>query len=220
MSRKRSGSSARRRLKTGNEGWLTSYADLMTNLLIFFILIVSASEVQTGKMERMASRISGQSSGQSSGTLAEAQQTVEKTIRDEKLEGKVTARMTDAGLELSFNSGVTFASGRADVRPEMLDPLKKVLSGLVSYSARYQFAVEGHTDRIPIAAGGAYRSNWELASARSLEVRENLESIGVPRDRIRVEAYADTRPLAEDDVKGLAPEEALARARRVVVRLY
>lgn len=216
MSRKRSGSSARRRLKTGNEGWLTSYADLMTNLLIFFILIVSASEVQTGKMERVASRISGKSSG----TLAEAQKTVEQSIRDEKLEGKVTARISDAGLEISFNSGVTFASGKADVRPEMLDPLRKVLSGLVSYSSRYQFAVEGHTDRVPIAPSGGFRSNWDLSSARSLEVRERLESIGVPRDRIRVEAYADTRPLADSEVAGLAPDEALARARRVVVRLY
>lgn len=213
---RRSGRQGRGRLKTGNEGWLTSYADLMTNLLIFFVLIVSASEIQTGRMERMMSRISGKSGG----TLEEARQTAEKTIRDEKLEGKVIARMTDSGLELSFNSGVTFASGRAEVRPEMLDPLKRVLSSLVGYASKYQFAVEGHTDHVPIAAGGAFRSNWELASARSLEVRERLETLGVPRDRIRVEAYADTRPLPVDDVKGLTTDETLARHRRVVVRLY
>jgi chemotaxis protein MotB len=210
------GRTARHRLRTGDTGWLTSYADLMTNLLIFFVLIVSASEIQTGRMERLLSRISGRTTG----SLVEAQKTLEQTIKSQGLEGKVSVMMTDAGLELSFNSGVTFASGKAEIRSEMLDPLQKVLAPLVPLANKYQFAVEGHTDRIPIGGGSPYKSNWELSSARSLEVRERLEGMGVPRVRIRVEAYADTRPLPADQIKGLNEEEALARARRVVVRLY
>lgn len=206
----------RHRLKTGNEGWLTSYADLMTNLLIFFVLIVSASEIQTGRMERILSRLSGESSS----SLQQAQQTLEETIRTQKLQDKVSVKMTDAGLELSFNSGMTFASGQAAIRPDMLEPLSKVLAPLVALSSKYQYAVEGHSDNVPIGHTSTYRSNWELSSARSMEVRERLESMGVPRTRIRVEAYADTRPLPAEDVKGLSAEDALARHRRVVVRLY
>lgn len=128
--------------------------------------------------------------------------------------------MTDAGLELSFNSGLTFASGNAEVRPSMLEPLTKVLKPLVALAGKYQFAVEGHSDAVPIGTASPYHSNWELSSARALEVRERLENIGVPRTRIRVEAYADTRPLPIQETKGLTPEEVLARHRRVVVRLY
>ena len=190
----------------------------MTNLLIFFILIVSASEIQTGRMEHILSRISGK--GSAAGSLSDAKKTLEATIASQHLENKVSVRMTDAGLELSFNSGVTFNSGKADIRAEMLDPLVQVLTPLVSYAGKYHFAVEGHTDSVPVGAGSPYKSNWELSSARSLEVRERLESIGVPRTRIRVEAYADTRPLAADQTAGLAPDEVLARHRRVVIRLY
>lgn len=208
---------ARHSLRTGNEGWLTSYADLMTNLLIFFVVIVSASEVQTGRMERIMSRISGQPE---SGSLAEARAVVEKTIAEQNLGGKVSVQMTDSGLELSFNSGVTFDSGKAQIRTEMFDPLTKVLTPLVSLSSKYRFAVEGHADPVPVGVGSEFKSNWELSSARSLAVREQLDRLGVPRDRIRVEAYADTRPLPAEELKGLSSVDALARNRRVVVRLY
>ena len=52
----------RLRLKTGNEGWLTSYADLITNLIVFFILIISASELQKGKLEAISEAITQHSS--------------------------------------------------------------------------------------------------------------------------------------------------------------
>ncbi len=203
-------------LRTGNEGWLTSYADLMTNLLIFFVLIVSASEIQTGKLEMILSRISGKAVG----TLSEAKNVIEKAIQDQKLAEKVTVQMTDAGLEVSLNSGVTFASGRAEIRPEMIEPLTKVLTSLVPLGGKYRFAVEGHTDSVPIGSTSVFKSNWELSSARSLEVREQLETIGLPRERIRVEAYADTHLLPAEMLKGLPHDEALARHRRVVIRLY
>jgi chemotaxis protein MotB len=211
------GRRAPNRLRTGNEGWLTSYADLMTNLLIFFVVIVSASEIQTGRMERILSSLSGK---RQSGSLAEAQKVVENTIAEQKLSGQVAARMTDSGLELSFNSSVTFASGKADIKLEMFAPLEKVLAPLVPLASKYRFAVEGHADAVPVADGSVFKSNWELSSARSLAVREELERLRVPRERIRVEAYADTRPLPPEELKGLSPDEALTRNRRVVIRLY
>ena len=211
--------SARRynRLRTGNEGWLTSYADLMTNLLIFFAVIVSASEIQTGRMERVLSRISGKPE---TGSLAEAKAVVEKAITQQNLQGQVAAKMTDSGLEISYNSGVAFASGRAEIKQEMLDPLLKTLAPLIPLAGKYRFAIEGHADAVPVADGSGFKSNWELSSARSMAVREQLDKLGVARDRIRVEAYADTKPLSEKELAGLSEAERLARNRRVVVRLY
>jgi chemotaxis protein MotB len=206
----------RHRLRTGNEGWLTSYADLMTNLMIFFVVIVSASEIQTGRMERLLSRLGGTPAG----SLAEAQAVLDQTIREQNLDGQVRVDMTDAGLELSFNSGVTFAAGQANIRPEFQDTLVKVLSPLIPLADKYRFAVEGHTDPMPVSKSSVFKSNWELASARSTEVREHLEQLGVPRQRIRIEGYADTRPLPPEQLQGLPAEVALARHRRVVVRLY
>ena len=205
------------RLKTGNEGWLTSYADLITNLLIFFVLIISASQIQTGKMEKIISQLNhGKASTES---LPAAAKKVKEALAEQKLTESVNVQLTDQGLELSFESGVTFASGGADVLPTMEEPLAKVLVVLTPFAKKYRFAVEGHTDEVPISSG-RFKSNWELSSARAMQVRERLEQVGIEKNRIRVEAYGDTKALPPEGLKGLTREQVLAKHRRVVVRLY
>jgi chemotaxis protein MotB len=207
----------RKRLKTGNEGWLTSYADLITNLLIFFILIMSASELQMGKLESIASAFSQTVSPKS---LSHAEKVLSEEIKKQNLDQQVEVKMTNSGLEISFNSGVTFASGGADVLPEMVEPLKKVMALLPEYADRYKFAVEGHTDEEPVKKESIFKSNWDLAAARALKVRDLLENVGLPKQKIRVEAYADTKPLATQQLTGLNHQQILAKHRRVIIRLF
>jgi len=114
---------------------------------------------------------------------------------------------------------VVFDSGQAKIRPEVEKAVSSMLGLLAPYSNKYSFAVEGHTDTTPMN-GGAFPSNWELSSARAIVVRARLEEAGVTRNRIRVEGYADTKPLPEDSLKGISPDERLARHRRVIVRIY
>lgn len=205
------------RLKTGNEGWLTSYADLITNLLIFFVLIISASSIQTGKMEKIIAQISQQKPATES--LSSAEKKVKEALKEEKLTENVHVKLTDAGLELSFESGVTFASGSEAILAQMEEPLAKVLKVLTPYAGKYNFAVEGHTDETPISSG-RFKSNWELSSARAMQVRERLETVGVEKHRIRVEAYGETKALDPETLNGLTRDQVLAKHRRVVVRLY
>jgi chemotaxis protein MotB len=207
----------RSRLKTGNEGWLTSYADLITNLLIFFMLIISASEIQMGKLESIASALSERASPQS---LSHAEIILKEEIKAQNLENKVEVSMTPSGLELAFNSGLTFSSGGAVVLPEMVGPLKKVLSLLPPYAEKYRFAIEGHTDETPLKGESVYKSNWDLAAARALQVRERLEEVGIAKEKMRVEAYADTKPLSPVQLKNLTVDQVFAKHRRVIIRLY
>lgn len=207
----------RSRLKTGNEGWLTSYADLITNLLIFFMLIVSASEIQTGKLDSIASNFSKSSSTQS---LSQAEKILNGEITKQNLKDEVEAKITSSGLEISFNSGLTFASGGATILPNRIEPLKKVLSLLLPYASKYKFAVEGHTDEVPLRKDSSFKSNWDLAAARALQVREYMEVVGIEKTKMRIEAYADTKPLPVDDTKGLLSDQILAKHRRVIVRIY
>jgi chemotaxis protein MotB len=204
------------RLKSSGEGWLTSYADLITNLLIFFVLIISASAVQTGKMEKIIESIS---QNRATDSLATAATEVKAELAKAQLAANVRAELTDAGLEIVFDSGVTFDSGSAAIIPSMVEPMAKVLEVIKPYSQRYQVAIEGHTDERPLV-GGAFKSNWELSSARAMAIRERLEGIGIDPKRLRVEAYADTRPLAGLAAGGADKETFLARHRRVVIRLY
>lgn len=206
-----------RRKASGDEAWLLSYADLITNLLIFFVMLLSAAEISRSKMQKITQNLSGQESPQS---LSSIQKEIDQKIVDRGMESMVSTKLTDDGLELSLNSGIVFDSGKALIRDDVTQIVSAMLGTLSPYAQRYAFAVEGHTDKVPLAEGSSYRSNWELSTARAHAVRSRLEATGIPAERIRVEGYADTKPLSPDELKGLSDTEVLARHRRVIVRVY
>lgn len=207
----------RRRTYANEEGWLLSYADLVTNLLVFFVMLLAAAQISRTKMQQIAQNLSGVQSAQS---LSSIQDEIDQRIRKEGLQDLVSTELTDDGLELSLNSGLVFDSGHADIRPEMVPTLESMLRVLAPYSGKYDFAVEGHTDSRPLVNGTLFRTNWELSTGRANAVRSRLEVVGVPAKNIRVEGYADTKPLPEEALVGLDEEERLARHRRVIVRVY
>jgi chemotaxis protein MotB len=206
-----------RRAKGHEESWLLSYADLITNLLLFFVLLLTAANLSKGRMQQIAKGISGSDSPTS---LESIRKEIDAEIARKRLQEMVSTVVKDDGLELSLNSGLVFDSGSAKIRAELEETLRSMLQVLAPYSSKYSFAVEGHTDPTPIINGTVFASNWELSSARAIVVRQRLEEVGVVRDHIRVEGYADTRPLPEEQLQGLTPELRLARLRRVVVRIY
>lgn len=196
---------------------MLSYADLITNLLIFFVMLLAAAEISRTRMQQITEKISGVEQPES---LSAIQEQIEEKIEEEGLEEMVRTDLTDEGLKLSLNSGLVFDSGQAAIRTDQIPVLERMLQTLVPYAEKYDFAVEGHTDTTPIGAGSMYKSNWELSADRANAVREELEKVGVEQERIRVEGYADTVPLPEDELEGLSPAERLARHRRVIVRIY
>ncbi len=205
-----------RRAKMGDESWLLSYADLITNLLLFFVVLLTAANLSKGRMQQIVKSMSGSESPMS---LESNRQEIEAEIAKKQLQELVHATVLDNGLEVYLSSGLVFDSGKAVIRPETESVVMSMLQVLVPYSSKYSFAVEGHTDSTPIA-GGTFRSNWELSSARAIIVRQRLEDVGIARATIRVEGYADTKPLPPDQLEGLSLEERLAKHRRVVVRIY
>jgi len=207
----------RRRVYSSDEGWLLSYADLITNLLIFFSMLLAAAQISRPRMQQIAQQISGVEQPES---LSSIQGEIEAQIEREGLEGMIRTDLTDEGLELSLNSGLVFHSGHAEVLGEQEDTLGSMLQTLVPYADQYDFAVEGHTDSMPLVNGATFTTNWELSAGRANAVRARLEQVGVEEGRIRVEGYADTEPLPEESLVGLSEAERLARHRRVVVRIY
>lgn len=206
-----------RRSHTNDEGWLLSYADLITNLLVFFAMMLAAAQISRTRMQQIAENISGTEQPES---LSSIQEQIEKKIAEDGLQDMVTTKLTDDGLKLSLNSGLVFDSGSAVIQTGLTTTLDQMLGTLVPYAERYDFAVEGHTDATPVVRNNTYPTNWELSTGRANAVRGRLESVGVDQNRIRVEGYADTVPLPEADLMGLSDAERLARHRRVVVRIY
>lgn len=207
----------RSRKARGDDDWLLTYADLVTNLLVFFAMLLAAAQISRPKMQQIAESLSGTAPPTS---LSAIQEEIEDQVEEAGLQEMITADRTEEGLEVSLNSGLVFASGSATVRPEQEELLQQMLQTLVPYAEHYRFAVEGHTDSQPVSPNSQFASNWELSTARANAVRSRLEIVGIDKERVRVEGYADTVPLPPEDLEGLSIDELLARHRRVVVRIY
>jgi len=193
-----------------DELWLISYADLLSLLVGFFIMIIAAVPMRQATFERIAAAISGSKSA----PLQQLRERVEDLVaKSPELRDRVIARDDAEGLGIEFKDALLFDSGSADVRPEGRRAIGEVARLLGTLPAR-PVLVEGHTDEVPIRTAH-FHSNWELSSQRAINVLAALEGSGSPRERLSARAFADTRPR---DVQGTIEERRLAN-RRVVVRV-
>lgn len=198
------------------DSWLIAYADMITNLLIFFVALLSAASLSQVKMQQIASSLSGM---EQSSDLKSIEKELNDQIKELKLEGSVMTELTDDGLRLHFNSGVVFDSADDKIPDKWLSHLKKIVQTILPYNKKYKIAVEGHTDSRPIHSS-RFSSNWELSSARAHRVRDFLEEVGFDPSSLHGESYSDTIPLKEELIRHLPEEDREALRRRVVIRIY
>lgn len=186
------------------EGWLVSYADLITLLFIFFAVLLSISSISRAKLDLLTNQFNQASSS----SLAEIQKTLDTEIKKQGLQGQVETQIGDEGLQIRFSEKVLFASGAAAIGSEggkILGQFARILAGIPD---QFHLAVEGHTDSRPIRTA-EFASNWALSSSRSVNVLHSLAASGVKDRQMMIRAYADTRPLGDQ-----------ARDRRVTLLVF
>ncbi|MCL4675557.1 MAG: peptidoglycan -binding protein, partial [Pararhodobacter sp.] len=135
------------------------------------------------------------------------------------LDGRDGVRIV--GDRFVFSSEVLFEPGSADLAREGRIQIANVVAILsevareIPSSIDWILRVDGHTDNVPIPAGGTYASNWELSQARALSVVLYLiEDLDFAPDRLAAAGFGEYRPVAE----GNSPE-ARAQNRRIELKL-
>ena len=187
MPRKKSGGEEMR-----TDGWLATFADTMTLLLTFFVLLYSFSTVDAKKFQQIASSLQSVLTGESGKSVldynmksgdapivGEPTQTasptnskediykkVEKLIKEKKLEGTIVLKSDTRGVIIQLRENIIFQSGKAEVI-EKIKPVLKSINVLLSTLP---------TDNIPIR-NYEYKNNWQLSSARALNVLEYFVDI-------------------------------------------
>lgn len=193
-----------------DELWLMSYADLLTLLVGFFVLLLAASPIKLSRLEKIAASISGE---ETQAPLVELKERLDEMIERAQLEDRVLTREDAEGLGIEFKDALLFDSGSAEIRPEAGRVVAEV-ARLVKELPGRAIIIEGHTDDVPIRTA-AFQSNWELGSKRAINVLLALEGSGIPRARMSVRSYAETRALPGDG----PVEQRRAANRRVVIRV-
>jgi chemotaxis protein MotB len=105
-------------------------------------------------------------------------------------------KIVNGRMVVAMATDVLFPSGSATLSKEGQDAVNRVATVLATIKNR-DFQIEGHTDNIPINSS-RFPSNWELASARAINVVRGMVAGGVPAPRISAASFADTRPVADN----------------------
>jgi chemotaxis protein MotB len=196
--------------------WLLPYVDVISLLLSFLILALAMSKVDLHRFEKVSAAISRHSPPPSLDVLKEK---IDGVIASQGLTGQVKTVVDDSGLRMELKNALLFESGQADITPTGRATIDRVAKLLPSIDARYQIAIEGHTDDVPIHTP-RFDTNWELSSARAINVLKLFTAAGIDPRNLSAQGYADTRPAVP--IQGDAAAQARARAenRRVVIRVH
>ncbi len=218
--------------------WVLTYGDMVTLCLCFFIAMFETSDSTESQASEMISSLNnigmgGSTGGNtlSAGKLAELGNTINTLPSLEKGKMLATAKKKaislfnpevksnkmrissdERGLVISLASDAFFKAASAQLDIEETRNLLVRLAELLKSPELEgrKFRIEGHTDGSAVASGGPWFSNWELSTARSLNLFHYLSDFGVPEKYFQVAGFAATVPLASNDT-----EEGRAYNRRV-----
>lgn len=220
---------APRQHEQGN--WALSFADMMTLLLCFFVLMLAVSKVDPERYEAISSIMAESMKGKdapsrqsASNALQTQAEKKEKNLFELQLElarsigkdtGALSLKLRPDAVAINLKGAVFFKLGDATLTRRAEAILNRIVSPLTQQ--KYKLAIEGHSDNLPIHSD-KYPSNWELSSARASSVARFFIARGFPKDDIAVMGLADTRPLAPNvDRTGAAIPENQSRNRRVII---
>jgi len=190
--------------------WLITYSDMTTLLLAFFLLMFSFSLLDQQRQQELLTALNSVSARRGAARPVDA----ERAAREIAAQfGKDTTfvEATESEVTVGLSSGVTFASGEAELTDEARQSLVKVAS--IVRQLPSSIRVEGHTDDVPVR-GGDFANNWELSAARAQAVVRLLIEQGIEPRRLQVVGYGDVRPRASN-----ATDDGRARNRRIELKI-
>lgn len=211
-------------------GWITTFSDLMSLLLTFFILLYSMSTVSESKFNEASQSIQMALSGKGGSSILEEvapaeeeqvnpeitalYQKVTNYVEKQDMQKKVTVKMDQDGVYVDIQESILFASGDAEVSTQGRQTLDK-LADLIA-TLENKIVIEGYTDNLPIKNQN-FDSNWELSTGRAVSVLRYLsEDKGVNPHRLSARGYGEYNPSVPNDTS-----ENKAKNRRVnIVIVY
>ena len=232
---------ATRRLAENHERWLVSYADFVTLMFAFFVVLFAYSTVDQTKVEAFAARFesyvqpdgvpSGRRRAAVGGPVSDQPGPDQATLQHQaltraemnasiaQLEAELLPDISSGKIELSLQPRGLVMSLRESA---FFAPGDAVLQAeALQVMARVaqsltklpgQIRLEGHTDNIPIHTP-KFPSNWRLSTARAITVLKFLTNrYNIPSERLAISGYGEYRPVAPNDTA-----QNRAKNRRVAV---
>lgn len=202
--------------------WAVTYGDLMSYLMIFFLILFAFSIEGKNRFAEGISAVQKQFGGKDDQAALDRQKSRERelSVADDmksKLHSKglqkfASVEVTERKIRVTLSEPILFSLGQSGLKEEARPMLHEFAESVRSLPNL--IVVEGHTDNVRVA-GGLYPSNWELSMARAASViRYLIKDEGIDPTRISGVGYAEYRPVAPN-----ATPEDRAKNRRIELSL-
>jgi chemotaxis protein MotB len=203
--------------------WLVTYADLMTLLLVFFIIMYAISSINLIKFRSALASIQFSSGQTNSGiglleivkpeqldkkvSLAdltglksrekEMLGDIDDLIQKKQLGKHIIAKISEGKIYIQIRGKVLFDSGAAQLNDDAKPILDKIV-GIIQDYEEFNVNIKGHTDNTPISTA-QFASNWELSAIRATTVLKYLIDGEVSPMRLTATGYGDLLPLVTNN---------------------
>jgi len=212
-------------VEEGLPGWFGTFADMMTLLFAFFVLLAAISTMDPVKLQEMSnsegkslgSKIKSSGKAEEEGefepikNLAAMKKEMEETIEEMKKENPkgdppIDIQTSSKGLIVNIKGDYAFPIGKASMKEELKGLLDEEIIPKIQASP-FQVEVAGHSDsdRMPKKWRKNFATNWELSAARGASVVRYIIDKGVPAPRLLAAGYGPWAPHGLDSVKKQNP---------------
>lgn len=229
------------RFPDGAPVWVTSYGDMVTNLMAFFVALLSFAVFDAKKFEAAVEAMqvtfgvgfleAGQSvnlterqflnAGDTRKPLGEEQDPIMSNAQEamgwmqDALGKDVDVERTEDGLKIRIADSLLFGSGSAELRPEAMPILGRIGSFLQTVARGHDVKFEGHSDDVDFFAALGGRDNLSLSCDRAMAVYRGIGRQGIRPSRMMVAGFGSARPLTRREGEG--DVEYRERNRRVEI---
>ena len=187
-------------VEEGLPGWFGTFADMMTLLFAFFVLLAAISTMDPVKLQEMSnsegkslgSKIKSSGKAEEEGefepikNLAAMKKEMEETIEEMKKENPkgdppIDIQTSSKGLIVNIKGDYAFPIGKASMKEELKGLLDEEIIPKIAASP-FQVEVAGHSDsdKMPKKWRKNFATNWELSAARGASVVRYMIDKGIP----------------------------------------
>lgn len=206
-----------------DESWLVTYADAITLLMAFFVMLLNFSKINIPSFEKTAAGIKNEigMGTKDFSPISILEANIKDVVTEMQADKVVKTSTDDNGIVIELASSAFYEPGSAKIRKEAKPVLRQIASFLSSKDyLYYNIDVEGHTDDDPIHTT-KFPSNWELAADRATKIVRFFIDMGFDPERMMATSFSDTRPKVPNrDANGNPIPKNQAKNRRVMLRVY
>ena len=202
-----------------DQNWLITLSDLLSLLLVFFIIFFALSRVPGKKKEALIHQQTSPvvsasiSNSKANNPMESIQKDMQNTVTGLGMDDQVIIQAREQEILITMKENVTFHTGEAEILKGS-EPILNTIAQIVQRYPSFKVEIDGHTDDQPINTR-RFPSNWELSVARATSVLKYLIlSYGLDPARFTITGNAEQRPLSPN----ITPE-LRAQNRRVEIRL-